>query len=742
MRGFLAYGARLVTLIVGATLLAACSAEQDAATDTETTPKPAQNPVSSVDTARIAAADSEPGNWFTTGRTFGETRFSPLTQINRETVSRLGFAWEYDTATTRGLEASPVVVDGWMYTSGTWGKVYALNAATGEELWRFDPKVDGQFGHDACCDVVNRGVAVWKGKVYVAALDGRLIALDALTGAVAWQVDTITEHERRYTITGAPRIAGDVVVIGNSGAEFDARGYISAYDTATGDLKWRFYTVPGDPANPPEHPEMVEALKTWDPNSRWDVGGGGTVWDSLVYDPELNILYVGTGNSAPYAIEVRSPSGGDNLYLSSILAINPDTGRLVWHYQTTPGDSWDFTATMNMILTDLEIDGATRKVLMQAPKNGFFYVLDRETGELLSANNYVPVTWATHVDMETGRPVMTENARYFSEPKVQSPTDAGGHGWQPMAYSPDTGLVYIPAWELYWLRLNLMPPDKVDGGYTYLKGEINMGVLNFPAQPAVVDAYAPILPYDADYLKAIIAAADAPPDTEFLRAWDPVKGEVAWQIEGIEFGDGGGVLATAGGLVFQGHASGLMTVHDAATGEVLRTIDTGTGMMAAPMTYAVDGEQYVAVMAGLGGAGFWAFPKFTAAYSRGNAGRIIVFRLDGGAVPMPAEIPVEPFPAPPESNASAEQLARGEVLTLKNCGICHASSGPGLLPDLRRLTLEKHAAFDDILLGGLLRANGMPDFSELLDNEDAADIHAWLIELQGQAYAAEQDESR
>jgi quinohemoprotein ethanol dehydrogenase len=463
------------------------------------------------------------------------------------------------------------------------------------------------------------------------------------------------------------------------------------------------------------------------------VGGGGTVWDSMVYDPELNLLYVGTGNSAPYAIEVRSPSGGDNLYLSSILAINPDDGRLVWHYQTTPGDSWDFTATMNMILTDLDIDGVRRKVLMQAPKNGFFYVLDRQTGELLSANNYVPVTWASHVDMATGRPVKTENADYFTTPKVQSPPDPGGHGWQPMAYSPDTGLVYIPAWELYWLRLNMFPE-----GYSYHPGEANMGVMNFPAVPQIVDALAAFLPYDADYLKEIIDAADAPPDREFLRAWDPVKGEVAWEVENIGFQDGGGVLATGGGLVFQGHATGVLSVHDAATGALLREIDTGTGMMAAPMTYAVDGAQYVAVMAGMGGAGNWAYPEYAAAYKRGNAGRIIAFRLDGGAVPMPPVIPPEPFPAPPESDTSPEQLARGEFLMLTHCSHCHPSVGPGLLPDLRRLSAEKHALFEEIVLGGLLRTNGMADFSALLDREQVGDIHAWLIELQSRAHAAQQ----
>ncbi len=357
-----------------------------------------------IDEQRLARHDAEPEQWFTGGRDHNQSYFSPLRLVNEESVGDLGYAWHYELNTTRGLEATPIVVDGVMYTSGPWGMVYSLDAATGAERWVYDPEVDGQVARYACCDVVNRGVAVWEGKVYVGALDGRLIALDAETGEVLWEVDTIVDHERAYTVTSAPYIANDVVVIGNAGGEFDARGYVTAYDTDTGEERWRFFIVPGDPSQPYEHAELEWAAETWDPNSTWEVGLGGTAWDAMAYDPELNLLYVGTGNSTPYARKLRSPSGGDNLFLASILAINPDDGRLVWHYQTTPGENWDYTAVQKMILADLAIDGRTRKVLMQAPKNGFFYVLDRETGELISAEPYVQVNLASHVDRETGRP--------------------------------------------------------------------------------------------------------------------------------------------------------------------------------------------------------------------------------------------------------------------------------------------------------------------------------------------------
>src|ERR1700723_883977 len=547
-------------------------------------------PAGQIDRKRLLAADKHPGEWLTAGRDFGKGHFSPLAQINVQTVERLGFAWDYDTHTNRGLEATPIVVDGVMYTSGSTGKAYALDAKTGKELWSFDPKSDLRVNREACCDEVNRGVAVWKGRVYVASFDGNLFALDAASGSVLWQADTITNKKVGYTVTGAPEVAGNVVVIGNSGGEYDARGYVSAYDLVSGKMAWRFFTVPGDPSKPQENPELDAAVKTWDPKSRWDMGGGGTVWDSMVYDPELNLLYFGTGNGTFFDQSRRSPAGGDNLYIASILAINPDTGRLVWHYQEVPGDQWDFDTLQPIVLASLKIGGKTRKILMQASKDGFFYIIDRKTGEVLSAEKFVPVTWASHVDLKTGRPVEVADARnykYSSNGKGYiSPSPMGGHNWNPMSYDPDNGLVYIPS---------------IENGQT--------GIFTGKA---------------------------------FLRAWDPIQSKVVWDVPMSDWWDRPGVLATAGGLVFQGTGPGHFCAYDAATGKKLKDIDVGTTIIAAPMSYSLDGVQYVAVMAAWGGRGWnFAHPE-SAAYQRGNEGRLIVFKLDGGATPKPDPLPPRP----------------------------------------------------------------------------------------------------
>ena len=363
-----------------------------------------------VDQARLTAADNDPGNWMSHGRTYSEQRYSPLDKINATNVGQLGLAWTFQLATNRGVEATPIVVDGVMYTTSAWSVVYALNAKNGQLLWQYDPKVDRQVGYHACCDVVNRGVAVWKGRVYVAALDGRLIALDAKSGQVVWSVQT-TDPKMSYTITMAPRIIKGRVMIGNSGSEYGVRGYVSAYDADTGKLDWRFFTVPGDPAKGFENKAMESAAKTWN-GQWWKAGGGGSPWDAMSYDPETNLLYFGTGNGLPWDEKARSPSGGDNLYISSIIAVNADTGEYAWHYQTTPGDSWDFDATQTITLADLTIDGQPRKVLMQANKNGFFYVLDRVSGKLISATPYVPQSWTKGVDMATGKPIPIGDIHY------------------------------------------------------------------------------------------------------------------------------------------------------------------------------------------------------------------------------------------------------------------------------------------------------------------------------------------
>jgi quinohemoprotein ethanol dehydrogenase len=658
----------------------------------------ASTPGTAIDDAALVAADSRTDDWISYGRTYFEQRYSPLDQITTANVSQLGLAWSFDPQTNRGLEATPIVVDGTMFTTGSWSVVFALDAATGELRWEYDPKVDKAIGRFACCDTVNRGVAVYRGKVYVGALDGRLIALDAATGAEAWSVQTTPVGEP-YTITGAPRVVKGKVLIGNGGAEYGVRGYVSAYDAASGELAWRFHTVPGNPADGFENPAMEKAAATWK-GEWWTMGGGGTVWDAMAYDPELDLLYVGTGNGSPWNREVRSPGGGDNLYLSSILALRPDTGELVWHYQTTPGDSWDYTATQHILLADLEIDGRPRKVLMQAPKNGFFYVLDRTNGELLSAQPYVQMTWATGVDRATGRPIETPEARYVKTGGVVLPSPYGGHNWHPMAFHPGTGLVYIPALEIPGLY-GQQP------GFVFTKGTWNTAVdfsLNETVPPELVSGH--------------------------LLAWDPVAQKEAWRVA-YELPWSGGVLATAGGLVFQGTFDGNLNAYDAKTGERLWQAFTGSGVVAPPITYRLGGEQYVAVMSGWGGA--FALVGGDAARAAGveaRDGRLVVFRL-GGTGDLPARRPRPETVAPPPvaSDASAEDVRAGFLVYSQHCAVCHGigAVGGGVLPDLRLSEARVYEGWQQIVLEGEHQDRGMPEFSQFLDGEKLELVKAYVL---------------
>jgi len=679
-------------------ILALCLAPQRVLADVAL--KGESRPFAWVDEARITAADTEPGNWLAHGRTYDEQRFSPLTDINRETVGSLGLAWSYATRTRRGLEATPLVVDGVLYATGTWSVVYALDAATGRELWSFDPEVPRWKGRNACCDVVNRGVALWKGRVFVGTIDGRLIALDAKTGASVWDVSTV-DPAKPYTITGAPRVVKGRVIIGNGGADLGVRGYFSAYDAETGALAWRFYTVPASREGPHEHPELEAAAATWSKNSLWQSGLGGTVWDSFAYDPELDLLYAGVGNSAVYDREKRSPGGGDNLFLASILAVRPDTGRLVWHYQTTPGESWDYTATQHMILADLAISGRVRKVLMQAPKNGFFYVLDRATGELLSAENYVDVSWATHVDRATGRPVERPEAQWSKEGAIVTPGPAGGHNWHPMAFSPRTGIVYIPS-------LSSAYPFVPDPNFVFRPGAWN-----------TAEDLGSVMRDFQDFHDAVPFCAPSR-----ILAWDPVHQRALWQVD-HEDPVPGGLLATAGDLVFQGNGSGTFSAFDAYAGRNLWRVDVGVGIMAPPVTYSVDGTQYVAVVAGLGGSHGGHFTKFRNA----NEGQILAFKL-GGTASLPKVKPRDPAKVEaPEQTASTETIERGRNLYARLCISCHGigAKSSGLHPDLRFSKRAAHDGWNDIVVGGTRQDGGMASFGDQLTRADSDAIHAYVI---------------
>jgi PQQ-dependent dehydrogenase (methanol/ethanol family) len=653
-----------------------------------------------VDGARIVAADDEPQNWLAHGRTYGEQRFSPLNQISTKNIGQLGLAWSYMTGTKRGLEATPLVVDGVMYTTGSWSLVYALDARTGRELWVYDPQVPKAKGRDACCDVVNRGVAVWKGRVYVATIDARLVALDARTGTPVWEVQT-ADPEQPYTITAAPRIVKDRVIIGNGGAEYGVRGYFSAYDAATGKQRWRFYTVPASKQGPHEHPELEQAAATWSARSLWESGLGGTVWDSMAYDPELDLLYVGVGNSSVYNRAIRSPGGGDNLFLASILAVRPETGELVWHYQTTPGEHWDYTAVQHMILADLEIAGRKRQVLMQAPKNGFFYVLDRGTGELLSAEKYTHVSWATHIDLASGRPVERPEASWSDEMAFVSPGPSGGHNWHPMAFSPRTGWVYIPSRRLSFPYA----PDK----------EFSMRPHTFNTGEDWTQVSASIEGFES-------AARFCSPT--HITAWDPVNQRQVWRADHDTMVPGG-LLATAGDLLFGGNGTGVFSAYDARDGNVLWKDETSIGIIGSPVSYAVDGEQYVAVMVGTGGGD--GIHRDLIDYV--NDGRVLAWKL-GGTAPMP---PVKKRPAlvvqAPDMDLEPKRVARGRALYARHCGHCHgmAVRNSTLLPDLRYVSAQVHADWKNIVLGGTRANRGMASFADVLDAEQADDIHTYVV---------------
>ncbi|KKN90605.1 hypothetical protein LCGC14_0227470 [marine sediment metagenome] len=645
-----------------------------------------------VDAEAMRASQKDGSEWLSYGRTWAEQRFSPLTQINDKSVADLGLAWFIDLDNTRGLEATPLYSDGVLYTSLSWSRVMAVDASSGEILWSFDPKVNKAKGRHACCDAVNRGVALWKGKVYVGTLDGRLIALDAKTGKQVWSQQT-TDNSLPYTITAAPRVVKGMVMIGNGGAEFGVRGYFSAYDAETGKMHWRFYTVPADPAKPVEHPELAEAAKTWSKDTDWSLGGGGTAWDAMAYDPELDLLYVGTGNGSPWNREIRSPGGGDNLFLSSILAIRPDTGRLVWHYQVNPGDTWDFTATQQITLADIDIDGKQRQVLMQAPKNGFFYVLDRATGELISAEKFGKVTWAERIDLATGRPVEVAGARYEKEPILMWPSPFGAHNWHPMSFNPQTGLVYIPYQE-------------VPGTYS------NEG-----------KGYAPRKAFNTGSGSSEITELPREYATGALIAWDPVKQKAAWRVEHPNHWNGG-TLTTAGNLVFQGTAAGQFVAYTADAGEPLWTFDGQTGIIAGPMTYRHKGEQYVALMAGWGGSAALFGGDAAVATGSRNVSRMLVFKLGAeNRLPTLAE-PPETERVPEPVVASKEHLENGKNLYSQYCAVCHGAGGigGGVIADLRHSSAEVRTAWEAIVLHGAYQSKGMAGFSDSLNQEQAQQI--------------------
>lgn len=662
-----------------------------------------------VDDARLVAGEPDGSNWLSYGRTYDEQRFSPLTEVNENNVAKLGLQWSADLDTARGQEATPIVVDGVIYISTAWSMVKAYNAATGEPLWEYDPEVPRAKLVDVCCDAVNRGVAVYKGKVYVGTLDGRLVALNADTGAVIWDKMTIPKGSQ-MAITGAPRVVKGRVLIGSAGAEYITRGYLAAFDAETGEEDWRFFTVPGDPSKPQDGKHLDAAKDTWAPDA-WKDGGGGTVWDSITYDPETDLVFFGTANAEPWNPKFRGTNGGgDSLYTSSIVAVDPDTGEYVWHFQQTPEDRWDYDSNQQIIVADLMVKGKLQHVIMHAPKNGFFYILDAATGKFLSGEPFAEkITWAKSLDPKTGKPIVNPEAKYELTGKmfIGFPGGIGAHSWTPMSYSPDTGLVYIPT--------NEVASPYLGAGDDWEPGEVGFQ-LGLGMGPADIPADAKIR---AEALSSIKGA---------LLAWDPVAGKPRWTIE-YPGPSNGGTLATAGNLVFQGTAAGEFRAYTADTGKQLWSFPTQTGVIAAPIAYAVDGEQYVAILAGWGGVWDVAGGKLVGEMTQ-NISRLLVFKIGGAETLPPPPASVDAVLDPPPYIGTADQSLDGRNHYANSCAACHGASAVAgaLNPDIRHSSaLGRPDLWQSVVHDGLLADNGMAAWKGQYSATQIENIRQYVI---------------
>jgi quinohemoprotein ethanol dehydrogenase len=652
-----------------------------------------------IDDAMLAD-ESLTASWPAYGGTHFERRYSPLRDIAVDNVDALKVDWYLDLPRDVGLVSTPLVVDGVMYFTGSMNVVRAVDAVTGERLWEFDPEVGEVLARKRQAGMISsRGISLYGDKVYGSTADGRLIAIDAKSGAEVWSVRTFPEDAALY-ISGAPKAFKGKVLIGNGGTEIGPnRGFVTAYDAETGEEAWKFWIVPGNPADGFENAAMEMAARTWT-GEWWKHGGGGNAWHGFTYDPEFNAVYIGTGNGSPWNRNIRSPGGGDNLFLCSIVALDADTGEYRWHYQTVPGETWDYNSNMDIVLADLEIGGRDVKALMHAPKNGFFYVIDRATGKLVSAEPFADVNWATHVDLETGRPVEVPGARYEEDRFNIMPGPWGAHSWHAMSYNPDTGLVYIPTLHM---KLGFDDADIDREGFRSqaFRGGVGANISWPEDQPRSYPAS--------------------------LQAWDPVAQKQVWEIPQETFWSAG-TLTTAGNLVFQGRADGEFVAYDARTGDRLWSFDAGLGISAPAITYKIGDTQYVSLLIGFGGAysGLGGQPVADLGWSyRAHTRRLVTFSLSGSAAMPPQPPPLVPKPIDADFEVDSELAEAGNQLFNRRkiegiCWYCHgdgAMSGSGA-PDLRASAVVLDAeAFDRIVRGGALTENGMPMFADLTDTE-------------------------
>ncbi|NKB33975.1 MAG: PQQ-dependent dehydrogenase, methanol/ethanol family [Pseudomonadales bacterium] len=642
------------------------------------------------------ASTNQNGNWLSYGRTHSEQRFSPLTQITKENVASLQPDWYFPIPNSRSLVATPLVVDGVIYFIASLNVVRALDATTGELIWSFNPEVGTVAPERMRAGWDNsRGIAIWEDKLFVATWDGRLIGLDRESGEQLWSTQTIDPELAMY-ITGAPKAFKGKVLIGNGGTENGPnRGYVTAYDAETGEQAWRFWIVPGNPADGFEDEAMEMAAETWT-GQWWRHGGGGNSWHGWTYDAELEQLYIGTGNGSPWNRKIRSPGGGDNLFLDSIVALNPDTGEYLWHHQNTPGETWDYNSNMDIVLADLVIEGEPVKALMQAPKNGFFYVINRENGELLSAEKITEVTWASHYDLETARPVELPGVRYETEAISISPGPIGAHSWHAMSFNPNTGLAYIPS-----IHTSTIYGDEgIDlEGFERDQWRLDTGVNSAPGGQSREDTPAS------------------------LQAWDPIRQEQVWEVLADSTWNAG-TLTTTTNLLFQGRADGHLIAYDAETGEELWDYELGLGISAPPITYSVDGKQYLAILVGWGGS-MAALGGPAAAQQGWSYGaqerRLVAFSLDG-TLALPTQAP----PLVPQPLASSDfvvniDLAQQGAMEFNGtCSMCHGGGAiaAGIAPDLRASGVPlSREAFENVVRNGALSANGMPIYRDLTDQQ-------------------------
>ncbi|MEO6078759.1 MAG: PQQ-dependent dehydrogenase, methanol/ethanol family [Steroidobacteraceae bacterium] len=648
--------------------------------------------------ACLAAGSSvskDAGEWRSHGRDASEQRFSPLTLVDARNVSQLGLAWFTDLTERGGYQSTPLVIDGRLYVTTPWSKVYAFDAKTGKLQWKFDPNVPREIaGTSLCCNISNRGVAYWNGKIIWATLDGRLVAVNAKTGKKVWDV-RVTDPAMAYSITGAPRIGNGIVFIGEAGGEFYTRGFLAAHDAETGKALWRFWTVPGNPAKGPDKAAsdsvMEMAAKTWT-GEWWTMGGGGTVWDGILYDPQTDSVIFGTGNGIPWPASLRSPDGGDNLFIASIVALDAKTGKYKWHYQTTPMEGFDFDSTSPLTVADIVVGGEKKHVVMQAPKNGVMYVIEVATGKVVSADPFVPsINWATGFDEKNNwKPILNPASNYGKTGKGFYIVPGRAHAWSSQSYNPNTGLIYIPA-------------NYGVGSYFAEKGSKILGNqlvdVNLSKQP------------DPSIQRPVLQGAGA-----YLLAWDPVKRKAAWTQR--QASGSNGTLTTAGNLVFQGTAVQKLSAMRADTGEIIWSTPTQGNVVPGPVTYAIDGTQYLAVIS-----------SASTGYAAANGGnRLLVYKLGGKVVLPPAPPQVAQVLDPPENFGDEAQRKRGQDVYERSCTGCHEGGRMFTgYPDLNYTVALKNALlFKSIVLDGALRENGMMPFNKSLSAEEVEAVRSYL----------------